>query len=108
MTTPILLLDEWSEAQASPHVTLNEALRWLEAFTNLAVVSKTVATPPGSPTAGMRYIVAAAATGVWTGQAGKVALYLGSAWGFRTAPVGTLAWVADVSTAFRWNGAAWV
>jgi hypothetical protein len=95
MTTPILLLDEWEQGQAQPHATVNEALRWLECFAQLSVLEIATA-PTGSPdTDGDRYIVATGGTGDFAGQDAKVALYLGTAWAFREAPPGSIAWVQD-------------
>lgn len=44
------------------------------------VVSRTVTTPPGSPTAGQMWIVPQGATGAWAGHARAVARWSGSAW----------------------------
>lgn len=96
MTTPILLLEEWQEAQAQPQVTVNEALRWLEAFAQLSVFSKSTTAPPPSPEDGALYIVpSAGASGDWADQGGNVALFLSTAWAFRRAPVGSIAYVQD-------------
>lgn len=100
MTTPILQLDEWASGQAQPHVTVNEAMRWLECFAQLSVFSMTTDTPPPSPGDGAAYIVPQDATGAWSGQGGKIALYLSNAWGFRTAPPGSIAYVQDEAAHF--------
>jgi hypothetical protein len=95
MTTPILSLDEWESGQAQPQVTVNEALRWLECFAQLSVLD--IATTPGSSpdSDGECYIVASGATGAFAGHDGQIALYMGTAWAFRTAPPGSIAWVQD-------------
>jgi len=46
-------------AQAQKHVTHNEAVRALDALVQLMVLDKDLASPPGSPAEGSRYIVAA-------------------------------------------------
>lgn len=94
MTTPILGLNEWDSGIAQPSVPVNTAIRWLECFATLSVISMTETTPPAA-TDGDAYIVASGATGDWTGQDFKVALYLGSAWSFKEAPAGKIAWVQD-------------
>ena len=43
-------------AQAQKHVTHNEALRLLDALVQLAVESRTLTAPPGSPAEGACYI----------------------------------------------------
>lgn len=107
MTTPILDLEEWEAAQAQPEVTVNEALRWLECFASLVVQSLSVSSPP-TGVDGDRYIVGPAPTGVWTGHADEIALFMGSAWAFREAPEGTSAWVLDDANTVRYLAGAWV
>src|SRR5690606_19937436 len=69
-------------AQAQKHVTVNEALRRLDALLHLSVVSRTIAVPPGEPEEGARYIVAADAEGAWEGHEGDVAALIDGAWVF--------------------------
>ncbi len=106
MTTPILDLDEWEEAQAQPQITVNEALRWLECFAQLIVESQAVTNPP-TATDGDRYIVGAAATDEWSGHDGEIALAMDNAWAFREAPEGALAYVKDEDASFRYLGGIW-
>lgn len=101
MTTPILQLDEWQQGQSQPHVPVNTAIRWLEFFSQMSVLSATTDTPPGSPSDGDAYIVPTGATGVWSDQDGRVALRVGTAWAFREAPIGSLVWVQDESIRYR-------
>jgi hypothetical protein len=106
-TTPNLSLPYIAAAQAQKHVTHNEALRALDAIVQLAVLDKDLAAPPVSPAEGARYIVAASPTGVWSGQAGRIAAWQDAAWAFYTPNEGWLAWVADEDTLYIWSGAAW-
>lgn len=112
MTTPILQLDEWESGQAQPEVVVNRALRWLECFAQLSAISMTDAAPPGSASDGDCYIVASGATGDWAGHDLEVALYVGTAWEFREAPAGSIAWVVDEDGHFRYapldSPPAWV
>jgi hypothetical protein len=71
-------------SQAQKHVTVNEALARLDAQIHLSVLSRVLATPPATPVEGDRYLVAAAATAAWSGQSGKLALWLAGAWVFVT------------------------
>ena len=73
--TTILSLPLILPAQAQKHVTHNEALVKLDLMVQLAVISRTLTTPPPLPTIGDRHIVAAGATGPWVGQTGRIALY---------------------------------
>jgi len=96
MTTPILQLDEWEQGEAQPWVTVNTALRWLECFAQLSALSLATA-PAGSPNDGDCYIVDDSPTGDFAGHAQEVALYMGTAWAFKTAPPGAIAWIQDES-----------
>jgi hypothetical protein len=70
------------------------------------VKDRDLATPPGSPANGDRYIVAASGTGAWVGQDAKVAVWNGSAWVFYTPKVGWLAYIEDEQkiTAYKVTG----
>ncbi len=106
-SSPNLTLPYIIAAQAQKHVTHNEAIRALDALVQLMVLDKDLASPPGSPADGNRYIVAASPTGAWAGQAGKVAAYQDGAWAFFTPREGWLAWVADEDKVYAHNGTAW-
>lgn len=94
-------------AQAQKHVTHNEALSILDAIAQLSVIDRHLATPPGSPAEGARYIVGAGASGAWAGQAGKVAVWREGAWDFHAPEEGWRAWVADEDLLLVFDGAAW-
>lgn len=96
-----------AEAQAQKHVTVNEALRRLDALVQLAVADRDLSAPPGAPAEGARYIVAAGPTGAWAGHAGDVAAYLDGAWEFLAPARGWIAFVADEALLVHWTGAAW-
>ena len=108
MPTPNLGLPQLAADQAQKHVTVNEALLDLDALVQLAVLDRSLASPPGSPSEGARYIVAASPTGAWAGHANQVAAWLDGAWRFFVPGVGWLAWVVDEAALLAWNGSAWV
>lgn len=54
---------------------MNRNLRLLDALANMRVIDKDLAAPPGSPSSGQTYIVAASPTGAWAGQAGNLAIW---------------------------------
>jgi hypothetical protein len=95
-------------AQAQKHVTHNEALRALDAIVMLSVLDRDLTAPPGSPVDGARYLAAAAPTGAWAGQGGKIAAWQDGAWAFYAAKEGWLCWIADEDLALVYDGAAWV
>ena len=106
-SSPNLDLPYLIAAQAQKHVTHNEALRVLDAVVQLRVLDKDLATPPGSPADGDRYIVAASPTGAWTGHAGSIAAWQDGAWAFHAPREGWLAWVADEDRLYAHSGTAW-
>ena len=107
-SSPNLILPYIIAAQAQKHVTHNEALRTLDALVQLMVLDKDLASPPGSPADGDRYIVAASPTGAWSGHAGKIAAWQDGAWAFYTPREGWRAWLADEDKLFFWDGSDWI
>lgn len=94
--TPNLVLPYLAANQSQKHVTVNEALRRLDALVQVTVQSAALATPPGSPAEGQRWIIPAAPTGAWAGHAGQIAAWQDGAWAFHAPLDG---WTAvDVST----------
>lgn len=109
MTTPLLAITELVSAQASPEITVNEALRLIEGLT-IRVLSRSTTAEPGSPADGDAYIIPAAATGTdWsTFTAGDVALFSGGAWSALTPFNGLSVTVVDENgLGVYWDGAAW-
>jgi hypothetical protein len=95
-------------SQAQKHVTHNEALLALDVVVQLSVLDRHLATPPALPVEGDRYIVAAAATGGWTGKSGQVAAWQDGVWAFQIPVKGWLAWVADEQRLFAYDGTFWL
>jgi hypothetical protein len=95
-------------AQAQKHVTHNEALRVLDRLVHLAVLDRDLAAPPGGPSDGQRWIVAANPTGAWSGHATHVAAWQDGAWQFSVPSVGWLAYAIDEGVLLAWSGGAWV
>lgn len=106
-TTDNLKLPYLMPSQAQKHVTHNEALAILDAIIQFAVLDRDLATPPGSPDDGDRYIVAAGATGAWDGEEGNVAVCRDGGWSFLAPRVGWLAYVADEEAFVHYTGSAW-
>jgi hypothetical protein len=105
--TPRLALPAIEAAQAQKHVTHNEALILLDALVQLAVESRALATPPGSPAEGACYIPAAGASGDWSGWDGQIALYSGGGW-LRIIPVsGLKAWVKAERLTVTYEDGVW-
>lgn len=106
-TSPALGLPFIQPAQAQKHVTHNEALRVLDAVTQLSVESADLATPPANADKGARYIVAASGQGAWAGQDHTIALFTGTAWEFYAPQSGWRADVAPTGNTLRFDGSIW-
>ncbi len=107
VTTAHLGVTLVEQAQAQKEVTVNEALTRMEALLNTGAKDKDLATPPGSPTQGDVYIVAASPTGDWAGQSGKIA-YFDQLWQFIVPAEGVTLWVNDEDAPYTYDGAAWI
>lgn len=107
MTTPILDIEELAQSQASKYVTVNEALRRIEAIT-IKVVSQSNSGPPGSPSDGDSYIVDSA-SGTWSAfSTDDVAFYSNTSWYAISPFKGLHLYVNDDDGLYVYNGAAWV
>lgn len=106
--THLLKLPYILAAQSQKHVTHNEALRKLDALVHLSVSDRDLATPPGAPADGDRYIVAAPATGAWAGKENQIAAWQDGAWAFFPANEGWIAWVEDEDLLVAWDGTSWI
>ena len=75
----------------------------------LGVKGRATTAPPGSPVSGDRWIVPAGATGAWSGQTGKIAVYppTGSTWIFITPKTGWVAFVEGENKLTAYYGGAW-
>jgi hypothetical protein len=106
--TTILSLPLILPAQAQKHVTHNEALVQLDLMVQLAVINRTLTTPPPLPTIGDRHIVAVGATGPWVGQAGRIAMFTEAGWQFTQPLNGWQAYVMAESQMAYYNGLTWI
>ncbi|WP_227751865.1 DUF2793 domain-containing protein [Tabrizicola oligotrophica] len=102
--TPNLVLPYLAANQSQKHVTMNEALRRLDALVQVTVQSAALATPPASPTEGQRWILPAAPSGVWAGHAGQIAAWQDGAWAFYAPLDGWTAVDVSSDTVLLYNG----
>ncbi|PWE17429.1 hypothetical protein DDZ18_07045 [Marinicauda salina] len=108
-STPRLGLPWLMPAQAQKHVTVNEALRRLDALVGPRALSRTTAAEPADPADGEAWILPAGASGArWDDFAeNDLAVFQDGAWA-RYAPDGGLAvWVVDEARTVVFDGAAW-
>lgn len=107
MTTPNFTIPEIQGNQAQKHVTANEAFNVIDYAMDKTVEDTTLTAPPGSPSEGDKYIVAATATGDWASQEGKIACYSDATWIFFTPKEGWEFYDLNSSTMLRYTGSAW-
>ena len=105
--SPTLSLPYLQPAQAQKHVTHNEALRILDAVTQLTVAAADTGEPPAAPQQGARYIVGPAATDDWQGQENAIAIFTDGAWQFFQPETGWRADVAASGETLRFDGTGW-
>ena len=105
--SPHLALPYLMPAQAQKHVTHNEALSLLDGIVQLSVADRDLAAPPDDPEEGARYIVAAGATGDWTGWDGDVAILAGGGWMRLPVRTGWRAYLEDEGELVVHDGTAW-
>gem|GEM_PF-6718286 len=82
-------------AQISATVALADAV--------MAIVTRTLSTPPGSPAVEDRYIVGAAATDAWAGKEKQIATWSGAAWTFIVPTAKSTVKVLDESAFYTWS-----
>jgi hypothetical protein len=71
------------------------------------VKDKDLSSPPGSPSKGDRYIIAATGSGDWSAHTGDVAEYDGTSWVFITKVEGLVTWVQDEDLFYKYDGVNW-
>lgn len=108
MPTPRLSLPYIETQQAQKEVTHAQALNRLDATVQASVQDKDLTAPPGSPSEGDLYLVAASATGDWSGQEDALAHYIGGVWAFLTPNTGWRVFAEDESAFYVYDGSAWV
>lgn len=104
--SPNLNLPYLSAAQSQKHVTLNEALRMLDALVQCAVES-VLTSPPAAPADGDAYLVDASATGDWAEKDTQIAAWQDGAWAFFTPAAGWIAWNRADEELLVFDGSAW-
>lgn len=93
--------------QAQKHVTVNEALRAIDAQVQINFTSRTLQTPPNGALEGERYLVPLGATGDWSGQSQNLAVFQDGQWVLHAPVKGWLAWVEDEQSLIVYDGTAW-
>ncbi|WP_018265567.1 phage head spike fiber domain-containing protein [Methylosinus sp. LW4] len=69
----------------------------------VSVKTRTLSTPPGSPTLGDRYIVKATGTGAWASHDNSVATATATGWSFVAPTAGYRVFIIDEKTDYYWD-----
>ena len=108
MGTTINNLPLMDSAQTQKYLTFNTAISYLDALTNVTVFNRALTAPPASPSEGDRYIVKGTATGSWTGQENKIAIFIGTNWVFFTPSEGWRAYDQATNEEIIFTGSVWL
>ena len=92
--------------QAQKHVTHNEALALVDLLVQGVVQDIHRTSPPATPLEGQCHVVAAAPTGLWAGQAGRIAGFVNGGWLF-VAPRSGWRFSLPNGEALRFVAGAW-
>lgn len=107
-STPILSLPLIQPNQAQKHVTHNEALQALDALVQPVVIDLDLTAPPSVPVDGDCHLVAAGATGDWTGQDNALAVQSSGGWMFYAPRSGWKVYVQSENADFIFDGVEWL
>jgi hypothetical protein len=105
--TARLALPLISPGQAQKELAHNEALQALDAVTAANVEEPPRVTPPASPALGACYIVAAGATGAWSGKQDHLACFTSGGWRLIPPIDGMTAYVRSTSVWAVYRSSAW-
>lgn len=94
-------------SQAQKHVTHNEAVQRLDALVQMTVIQLGAEVPPPAPEPGDMHALGASPTGVWAGQAGKLAVWENGVWAFITPLPGWRLWDQASSGLRVYDGSDW-
>lgn len=107
--TSIRGFELFTQIDPAAHTKLNTLAFWMLAQLGggFKVVDNDLTAPPGSPTTGAVYIIAASATGAWSGKDGQFAGWDGTQWLYLAPTEGDQARVLDENTNVVYDGSAW-
>lgn len=111
MTTPIYLMEEWAEAQANPHITVNTMMRILEAMSSRRLLDLSSNDPPSPAEDGGVYFINGSGTGEWAGHSNELAIAIAGGWHFIPPQEGWLFYSVQDGYMVQWQAAspaAWV
>lgn len=105
--TPRLAMPLLEAGQAQKELYHNEALAILDALAQPVVQTLGDNAPPSAPAEGASWVVGAAPTGAWAGQAQAIATWGAGGWRFAAPFEGMTAWMAGAGLPARFSGGVW-
>jgi hypothetical protein len=98
----------WTLGEGGWNLQMDANLKAADALLCIGVLSATTTAPPGSPTAGDRYLIPTSATGDWATYDGSIAIWNGTAWD--VFPTSNSWNVLAIDTGQTWvkSGGSWV
>ncbi|MCI4589836.1 DUF2793 domain-containing protein [Sphingobium sp. BYY-5] len=106
-TTPRWALPLLLAGQAQKELFHNEALVRIDALLHGRAESADLVSPPAAPVIGRCWIVAAGATGAWSGEEGKIACWSEGGWRFIAPQAGAWLVIMDRGHELRHDGVEW-
>ena len=106
--SPNLGLPYIAANQAQKHVPHNDAIAMVDGIMQLSVVSRGLNAPPVSFVDGNRFLIGAAPTAEWLGQAGLIAFRNAGLWQFLVPRKGWAAWIEAENIFLIYDGANWL
>ena len=99
----------WTLGESGWNADMNANLLRIGRFgLHLSAKDRDMTAPPGTPTIGDTYIIAASPTGAWAGHAAEVTIWDGAAWIFSGAlRTGTLAYIEDEQKLTMMKAGTW-
>jgi hypothetical protein len=107
-TTARLGLPMIRPGQAQKELSHNEALAIIDLLIDAQVVGVALNVPPTTPAPGATWIVGAAPSGAWTGQAGRLAGWTEGGWRFVVPFEGMAVWVSQDAVIARFSAGVWI
>jgi hypothetical protein len=97
----------WAQGEHNWNGGMDANLKRLGAVVGLSVKDRDLTTPPASPANGDRYIVPAAATGVWAGKTNQIAVRIADAWEYHAPKIGWLCYIEDEAKLSAYKTTGW-
>ena len=97
----------WTLGESGWGTGMDANIKRLGATVGLSVKDRDLTTPPTSPANGDRYLIPAAATGVWAGKTNQIAVRIVGVWEFHAPQIGWLCYIEDEAKLTVYKPAGW-